>query len=82
MNKSFLDRMMEYLAGSFEKNYHAEQKECLLKRILFDGRKVDKVTYDYAKELYDCAKVRYSVGDKINARTFLYHAAKNMRLIK
>lgn len=74
--------MMEYLKGSFEKNYHAEQKECLLKRILFGGRKVDQITYDYAKGLYDCARVRYSVGDKGNARMFLYYAAKNMGLIK
>lgn len=76
-----IDRLMEYLVGSFEKNYQAEQKERLLKKILFNGKEVTQAKYDHSVALYKVAKTRCAMGDTTNARTFLYHCAIVMEVL-
>lgn len=82
MSRPYIDQLMEYLEGSNAETYQGEQKRKLLKRIIFDGKPVDQVTYNYAVVLYKVATRKCAEGDMSNAKAFLYHCAKNMGVLK
>lgn len=82
MTQPYIDRLMEYLEGSNATTYQGEQKQEILRRIIFDGKEVDQVTYNHAVTLYAVARRKCSEGDMLNAKAFLYHCAKNMGVLK